>query len=89
MRRARAGGDQQPRRAAVEAVHEPRRERIADARHLRVVREEEGGGRAALARIERVARHAARLVERDQGVVLVEDGQGEPRLGRDGRWEVG
>ena len=70
-------------------MDEARRERIADARHLRVAREKEGGRRAPLARVERVARHATRLVEGDHGVVLMEDGEGELRLGRDARGQVG
>jgi len=62
-------------------VHEAWRQRIAHASGLRIPGEEKRRGRAPLAGIERMCRHAARLVEHDEVLVCVDDGHAKVGLG--------
>ena len=89
MHFGRAGGDEQTGGAGVEAVHEARRQRIADVAGLRIASDEVRRGGAALARIECVRGHAPRLIEHDEVLVLVHDGHCEVGLGSKTRGQVG
>ena len=83
IRFARARGDQQARGPGVEPMDQAGRERVPDRGRLGVTGDDEGRGCTALARVERMRRHAARLVHHDQLIVLVDDRERDVRLGRD------
>ena len=76
--------EDEPRRAGVEPVQETGNRGVAaDARQFRVARERRAGERAALQRPHRVARLSGGLVERDERVVLEDDGERRVRFRRD------
>ena len=79
-----ARGDQHAAGAGVEAMHQSALARIGRrVRAFGEARDHGVGGGAELAGRERVRRHARGLGDRDQRVVLAEDRQRDPRVGRD------
>ena len=80
VRRVVLGDDHQPRRAAIEPVHDARPLLAADAAQIVDVMQQRVDQRAARVAGRRVHDHARRLVDDDQVVVLVDDRQRQ-RLG--------
>jgi len=81
--RGRPRGEEDARRAGVEAMHETARQRIADGSLRGVARDEPARDGSALARIERMAANAAGLVDRDEVGILVQDVERHGGIGDD------